>query len=463
MTHLPNLQLHLHSQQPWANAQKEKTEVSQARKDRRLSSGGATQVIFDDDPTQDAHPSVRGVPHTDPDVETPKDETSKEPRRAPTKVALPERGIWGARYKLSCKLNFPDHGYKRLTANDRLLQEIGIGEEYLLALSNVPGMEFSYTTANNQGGSSKTNNAVYPGSIISRVTHVVVYLVPATANTKTARAALAAGVSPKTTLKISEFAKLADELREFTKLDQLVQRNAYGLRVIANDPSITITIDSKFGKAGFLRVARVLEDKATVRIFDQGNDNVSTNELGLEATRRADLMLTPATIGHLMSQYGLSETLEAYMADATRPDQFDETVPELARISTRWKAENSLVVMNKLAKGMDPKEFRRYTMRLDGVGHPVGSLGWHGDFLTIEDDPYIADPSPETIKVDLEAIQRTTYRDYLMEALMIFVKVGRQRGMTLPEPSPRLVDLWQRRGMKPINLRPVPAPMLAKP
>jgi hypothetical protein len=466
MTHLPNLQLHKTKTVSYLGQppRKERTTVSQQSERPPASSGGATRVIRGDGERLSPRRPVRVVPDDQPDNSPEvKAETTEKVRKPPEDVALPQRGFYGRLYMASCKIGFPDHCYKRLTAADLVEQEIGLGEEWLHDLSNVEGMQFSITTANNQGGSSKSISACYPGSIISNITHLVIYVAPATANTKTARVALVAGVDPMATLKISEFAGKADKLTDFTKLDQLVQRNKYGLRVIANDPSEGFSIDHEFGDSNQLRVARVLESKATIRIWDQGNDNVNRGGVGLEATRRSDLMIVPTTLGHVVSQYGMSETLGAYMSDHTTADEFEESVPEMARISTSWKAANSLVVINKLGKGMDPEEFRRYTKRVDAVGNVVGDLGWHGDYLAVGDDPYIGDPSPDTIKVDLDAILRTTYRDYLMEALMIFVKVGRQRGMALPSPSPKLVDIWQRRGMKPINLRPAPAPLLAKP
>lgn len=391
---------------------------------------------------------------------TKKGKGERVPRQAPEGVPLPRKGIPGGLYWASDKVGFPNKNYRRLTAADRLEQEISLSEEWLLALSNVRGMSFSITYANNQGGSSKTNNAIYVGSLIARLTHVVAYVAPATANTKTARAALVAGIDPNKTLRISEFAKRADQLTEFVELDQLVQRNKYGLRVLGNDSSEEVDIKRKFGLAYFLRVAKVLEGKATLRIWDQGNDNVGRDELGLEATRRSDVMVFPATAKHLTSLYALSETLTSYIGDDTAPDEFEESVPPQARFSTRYKAQNGLVVINRVDKKDDPNEFWRYTQSIDGVGNPTGDLGYRGDRLVIPEDPYIADPSPETIVCDLDAILRNTYLAYAIEAYMILVKVGRQRSLKLPEPSPTLVNLWERRGVKAPNLRPAPAPLL---
>jgi hypothetical protein len=436
--------------------------------EKSKSEAARLQAVTSDDHTDNAsavhEPTGDFLPSPESEKKT-KDKTKKVDRVAPSGTALPELGLPGFLYKATVRTGFPHVvPIKRLTQRDRLLQEIDQTEKWIMALANVPGMSFSISDINTQGGSSKTIMSIYPWSAVARLTQMPVYVAPATANTKTARAALVAGVDPEQSLQISEFAKKAVRLDGFAQLDELVQRSKYGLRVIANDATNQVSIDSDFDNPDLLRVARVLEREARIRVWDHGNENVSLKQLGLEAARRSDILTFPATANHPASLFGLSETIADYMSDNTDADAFEATVPEWARFPTQVKTQSGLTVITRIdPKKHDPDDFMRYTKRVDGLGKDAGDLGFSGTFLTIPEDEYIGDTSPETIVCDLEAIRRETYLAFLVYASMVFVKVGRQRGFTLPEPSLRLVDLWQRRNWPQPNLRPRKVELLPEP
>jgi hypothetical protein len=422
--------------------------------------GGASRVTrATPEDVAPPHNHEEGDLNMDDDTDSASNEEQskvKTERVAPKDVIVPERGLWKAIYRTNVALGFPNKGYRRTTSKDRLLQEIELLEEWLFKLGNTSGLKFSWSFVNTRGGSTKTSNVVYVGSIISNVTRKAVWLLPASSNTSTGNAAKIAGINPSQTLTITRFAEIWQEFRDFALLEDRVQSNEYGLRVIANDAAREVGIDKGFNTANLINVADVIYANSKVTLFDHGNDNINRNTLVLEAARRSDTMSFVASAVKLDTLYDLPQTIELYYSDNTEAEEFSPTTPPEVRFPTRYKPEHGIVVISRIGKSDDPDYFRRYYKRLDDLGEPVGDLGFRGTYLTIPEDPYIANNSPETLVCDLEEIKRETYRAYAFQAVMGFIKVGRQRGMELPEPNPKLANLMERRGAKLPKLAPDP-------
>jgi hypothetical protein len=426
--------------------------VSQPDQRRRRTSGGETQVIRDPEKPAGPITPVRVVP--DNPVEMPdstaqavqsqhKKAKAKPVRTAPAGVPIPMMGFPALLYKMRVKFrNRPD---LVPLPYDRELVEIEIRnlEAWLLALANVPGLQITVSVINTKGGASKTTITINVGSLITNVTRKVGIVLPATTSTSTSTAAMVAGIEPEDTLTITKFASKWAEFGNFAQLSQLVKTNKFGLRVIAEDPVKDIGIGNTMKTPTYLNVKKTVEDNSDLRILDHGNDDPEIGSVVLEAARGSDVIVFTATADNPVTLRKLSDSLRLYQSDEPLYGDFDESVPEHVRISTRKKVEKGIVVISRVADGEDPASYRQYYNHTDIWGNQTSNSGFAGTYLTVREDPYIGDIN--NVVADLDKVDRTTYRDLAKIAVSWYITAGKQRKMKLPDPPPELQWLWELR------------------
>jgi hypothetical protein len=310
----------------------------------------------------------------------------------------------------------------------------------------VPGLQITVSIINVKGGSSKTTIAISVGSLITNVTRKVGFVLPATTSTSTSTAAMVAGIEPENTLTVTQFANKWIEFRNFAQLSQLVKTNRFGLRVIAEDPVKDIGIGNTLATETFLNVKRTILNNSDLRILDHGNDDPEIGSVVLEAARGSDVVLFTATANNPVTLRKLSDSLRLYQSDEPEETDFDPSVPEHMRISTRRKVENGIVVISRVGADEDPNSYRQYYGNTDIWGTETGPSSFVGTYLTVRDDPHIADIND--VVIDLDRVQRVTYRDLAKIAVSWYLTAGKQRKMQLPDPPPELKWLWEHRKLQ---------------
>lgn len=368
--------------------------------------------------------------------EEPKEDKSEkrqkpqnELREAPAGTPIPRDGFPAARYWFYKRVGRPDWVPKP-NKNEQFANEVKSLEDRLRYLAD--NMQITVSFLNVKGGSSKTTTSIYVGSIITDVTKLTGYVLPATAATETCTAALKAGLAPEETLSISEFVQKCGELQSYRDLSRLVKPTQWGLRVIAEDPVSEVSLDKKFGRMRFREIAETLRRNADLAIYDTGNDNVARNSVPLEAARSSDVLVFTATADTPETLEKLSYTMRRYLTDeVTKPQQEagDDGIRAEGQIPTAEKARRSLVVISRVGKKETAQDYVDYTKQRDKYGTVIKDIGFDGDIIVVPDDPYLA--NKDNVVADLDAIRSETYRAYLRLAVAIYEKAAELRGLDL--------------------------------
>lgn len=355
----------------------------------------------------------------------PRRQKSKVERVAPEGVPVPTKGLPAASYWLLKQFGRPDK-VPKLNKLEQFEYDLLQLEDRLRFLARK--MQITVCFMNVKGGASKTTTAIYVGSVITDVTKVMGFVLPATKSTETCNAAKVAGLSPEETLSISEFNREFQHLATYRDLSSRVEPTQFGLRVIAEDPVTEVSLDSKFSRMRFREVAGTLRQSADLVIYDTGNDNIARNSVPLEAARGSDVFVFTATDDNPGTLDALSYTMRNYLTDDSSSPSEGEDRAE-AQIPTSEKAAKSIVVISRVGNKKTPQDYVPYVQHRDKRGTVIGSIGFSGELFTVPEDSYVA----SHIVADLRKIQPETYRAYLELAVAIYEKAAELRGIDLPD------------------------------
>jgi len=352
-----------------------------------------------------------------------------EPRQAPAGVPIPQDGLPALLYWFNKRAGRPDWVPKP-NKKEQFANEVMGLEDRLRYLAD--NMQITVSFLNVKGGSSKTTTSIYVGSIITDVTKLTGYVLPATAATETCTAALKAGLAPEETLSISEFVQRCGTLQSYRDLSRLVKPTPWGLRVIAEDPVNEVSLDSRFSRRRFREISETLRRNADLVIYDTGNDNINRTSVPLEAARNSDVLVFTATADTPETLEKLSYTMRRYLTDeVTKPQQEagDDDIRMEGQIPTVEKASRSLVVISRVSKKETAQDYVDFTKQRDKYGTVIKDIGFDGDIIVVPDDPYLA--NKDNVVADLDAIRSETYRAYLRLAVAIYEKAAELRGLDL--------------------------------
>jgi cellulose biosynthesis protein BcsQ len=366
--------------------------------------------------------------------------TAKPKRQAPPNAQLPKGGLPAVRYQINKLIGRPDL-VPQPRRKEQLAHDIADWERRLIYLATRPDLQITISVANGKGTASKTNTAVYIGSIIANLTRRSVVLLPTTTATATSTAALMAGIPFESRLTVSQLSALHQAMGSYRDLSAYIPRTDFGLSVVSEETNDTVSVERRYGKRQFLELYQVLHANVDCLILDHGNDNVELDSIVLEAARLSDVMIYPATADKPVTLEILGATISTYLSDLRNEKNVDlangRTRTE-AEIPTRDKASNSVAVISGMKKGEDAEKYRAYVSRHNDEGRIIGSIGFEGSLLGIPFDPYIA----HNPVADITKIKPGTYLAYLQLCVTAYEKAAELRGINVRQP-PRLPSAAQ--------------------